>query len=252
MQMQIQALLAAEGEGTGGAATGSNAGSSMEVAKPAIFNREAGKVGGFIMACRLYLRMKMRGTSVEEQVQWVLSYVQGGSADVWKENVRGQGAGVSPRWDPFTMDIDRGRNCYTCGGFGHMARYCRNRGQRGRVVENRRVEYGGGRIEEISTFSNNLKEGENLVAPQLGSPNRYSVLATEIKADASEKEETEIRKSEGRPLREVMTKIRLERLDTQEGIMVEALLDSGATGLVISSEFARKKGFKLKKLERLM
>ena len=30
---------------------------------------------------------KMRETSVEEQVQWVLSYVQGGSADVWKENV---------------------------------------------------------------------------------------------------------------------------------------------------------------------
>jgi len=29
----------------------------------------------------------MRETSVEEQVQWVLSYVQGGSADVWKENV---------------------------------------------------------------------------------------------------------------------------------------------------------------------
>ena len=26
-------------------------------------------------------------TTVEEQVQWVLSYVQGGSADVWKENV---------------------------------------------------------------------------------------------------------------------------------------------------------------------
>jgi len=44
----------------------------------------------------------------------------------------------------------------------------------------------------------------------------------------------------------------LERLDTQEGITVEALLDSGATGLVMSSEFARKKGFKLKKLERLM
>ena len=59
----------------------------MEVAKLAIFNGEAGKVGGFIMACRLYLKMKMRGTSVEEQVQWVLSYVQGGSADVWKENI---------------------------------------------------------------------------------------------------------------------------------------------------------------------
>ena len=47
-------------------------------------------------------------------------------------------------------------------------------------------------------------------------------------------------------------KIGLERVDTQEGITVEALLDSGATGLVMSSEFARKQGFKLKKLERPM
>jgi len=30
------------------------------------------------------------------------------------------------------------------------------------VVENRRVEYGGGRIEEITNFQNNLKEEENL------------------------------------------------------------------------------------------
>ena len=45
-------------------------------------------------------------------------------------------------------------------------------------------------------------------------------------------------------------KIGLERIDMQEGITVEALLDSSATGLVISSEFARKQGFKLKKLAR--
>ena len=62
----------------------------------------------------------------------------------------------------------------------------------------------------------------------------------------------EVRKNERKPLREIMIKIGLERLDTQEGITVEALLDSGATGLVMSSEFARKKGFKLKKLERPM
>jgi len=51
-------------------------------------------------------------------------------------------------------------------------------------------------------------------------------------------------------LREVTVKIGLERIDTQEGIIVEALLDSGVTRLVMSSEFARKQGFKLKKLDR--
>ena len=59
----------------------------MEVARPSIFNGEVGKVEGFIMACKLYLRMKMRKVPLEEQIQWILSYVQGGSADVWKENI---------------------------------------------------------------------------------------------------------------------------------------------------------------------
>ena len=53
-------------------------------------------------------------------------------------------------------------------------------------------------------------------------------------------------------LRKVMVKIGLERIDMQEGITVETLLDSGATGLVMSSKFAKKQGIKLKKLERLM
>ena len=333
MQVQIQALLAVGGGGTGGEER-RTPGPKVEVAMPAIFNGEMGKVGGFVTACRLYLRMKMREATVEEQVFWVLSHVQGGSADVWKENVleeleagemeyeiaeeflttlkkefgggeeesvkaaelrkmeqggktmeefvqefkraargsryeerplvkefkrginggirrklmeaenlpasieqwyrramaldknwresrreeerlrgrkeatggapkqeqrqslprslvwqrrqmpqqattepapmegvertnavvvrgQGQGAGIPPRQDPFAMDIDCGRNCYTCGGFGHMAHHCRNRG-RGRLIDGRRVEYGGERIKEIFDQRDNLKGVENL------------------------------------------------------------------------------------------
>ena len=72
-----------------------------------------------------------------------------------------RGAGISPRRDPYAMEIDRGRNCYVCGGFGHMARHCRNR-ERGRLIDGRRVEYRGERIEEINEHLNNLKEEENL------------------------------------------------------------------------------------------
>ena len=53
-------------------------------------------------------------------------------------------------------------------------------------------------------------------------------------------------------LREVIVKIGLKKIDTQEGAMVEALLDSRVMGLVISLEFARKYEFKLKKIERLI
>ena len=86
MQAQIQALIAG-GAVAGREMEGSNTGSYMEMAKLLVFNREAGKVGGFITVCRLYLRMKMREAMVEEQIQWILSYVQGGSVDVWKENM---------------------------------------------------------------------------------------------------------------------------------------------------------------------
>ena len=66
----------------------------------------------------------------------------------------GQGTGVPSRRDPYAIEVDRGRNCYACGGFGHMARHCRNRG---RVAEERRVEFEGN-----YEYSNALKGEENL------------------------------------------------------------------------------------------
>jgi len=71
----------------------------------------------------------------------------------------GQGIGVSSRQDPYVMEIDRRRNCYACGRFGHMARHCRNRG---RMM--RRVEIDRGRFEDNIEQIGHLKEVENLEA----------------------------------------------------------------------------------------
>ena len=78
--------------------------------------------------------------------------------------VRGVGQGVEAplKRDPYAMEVDRERNCYTCGGFGHMDHHCRNRRQRSRVSEGRQLEYGGGRIEGIHEQLDNSKGVENL------------------------------------------------------------------------------------------
>ena len=72
--------------------------------------------------------------------------------------VRPQQQGVEfPQRNPYAMDVDRreNRNCYTCGGFGHLARNCRNRG----MGINRRME--------VDQDSNSNLNGEG----GLGSPN---------------------------------------------------------------------------------
>jgi len=57
------------------AASRPNIESKIEVAKSLTFNRKASKVLDFLIACRLYIRMKMRNVMVKEQIQWVLSYI---------------------------------------------------------------------------------------------------------------------------------------------------------------------------------
>ena len=69
IQAQIQALLAAKkGEATERPNIRSNI-ENIEVTKPLVFNREARKIGGSITVCKLYLRIRIREVSVEEQIQ---------------------------------------------------------------------------------------------------------------------------------------------------------------------------------------
>jgi len=51
-------------------------------------------------------------------------------------------------------------------------------------------------------------------------------------------------------LREVWLNIRIEKLDTHEGVIVKMLLDSGAMGMFMDKRTAARHGFTLQKLER--
>jgi len=51
-------------------------------------------------------------------------------------------------------------------------------------------------------------------------------------------------------LREVWLNIGVEKIDTHEGVIIKALLDSGTTRIFIDKQTAARHGFKLQKLER--
>ena len=100
----------------------------------------------------------------------------------------------------------------------------------------------------------------------LQSPNKFEVLRSRVmnveevrkdkrtilREEKKKKRLVEVKKTKGeeKSLRNIIVKIRLKKIDIQKGITVKALLNSGVTGLVMSSEFAKKKGFKLKKIKR--
>ena len=58
-----------------------------EVAAPPKFDGSREVVVGFVNACHLYTRARLGGVGNKEKISWVLSYVQGGVAETWKDNV---------------------------------------------------------------------------------------------------------------------------------------------------------------------
>ncbi|XP_006463312.1 hypothetical protein AGABI2DRAFT_144648 [Agaricus bisporus var. bisporus H97] len=59
----------------------------IDVARPKIFSGDGKELSGFITACKIYLSLKMVGRLQGDQITWILSYVQGGAAESWKENI---------------------------------------------------------------------------------------------------------------------------------------------------------------------
>jgi len=59
----------------------------VEVALSPKFSGERSQVVGFINACCLFMQMRMEQVGERSKISWVLSYVQGGVAEIWKDNV---------------------------------------------------------------------------------------------------------------------------------------------------------------------
>jgi len=127
------------------------------------------------------------------------------------------------------------RKCFGCGGFGHMASHCRNRKE-----------------EEPMPVSSNRFEVLKVRVMQRGEESGKEVAKDrrEILREEKAKRGVEKKEKKEKLLREVTVKIGLKQEEEEEGVVTEAVLDSGATGLVMSEEFTRKHKFRRMKLER--
>ena len=134
------------------------------------------------------------------------------------------------------------RKCFGCGGFGHIASNYRNIGKKEpMLVSSNRFE-----VLKVRVMQKGEGSGKE-VAKDRKEILREERTKREVKVRQTK---VEIKKKKEKLLREVMVKIGLKQEEEEEGVVMEALLDSGATGLVMSEEFAKKHRFRRTKLER--
>ena len=118
-----------------------------------------------------------------------------------------------------------------------MADHCRNM----RKEEPMRVSLNKFEVLKVRVMQRGEGSGKEVVK------DRREILREEKVRKRVEKKKKEKKE---KVLREVVVKIGLKQEEEEEGIVTEALLDSGATGLVMSEEFARKHKFRRTELER--
>ena len=140
------------------------------------------------------------------------------------------------------------RKCLNCGGFGYIAKNCR-------VKEKKKIAtpQSSNKFKVLISKVMNIgeaSEGKVRKDKKIVLREERSKEGRRRESKEKKKKSVEVRKTEEETLREMTMKIGLERINTQEEIRVEMLLNSEVTGLVMSFEYARKKRFKLKNIEK--
>jgi len=136
------------------------------------------------------------------------------------------------------------KKCFACGKFGHMVYYYSN------VGKEEPTQVSSNRFEVLKIRVMQKEEGSGKEVAK----DRKEILREERVKRGIEMKQTKVERKEKKEkyLREVTVKIGLKQEEEEEGVVTEVLLDSGAIGLVMSEEFARKYRFKRTKLERLV
>ena len=125
---------------------------------------------------------------------------------------------------------------------------CERCGQKGCQVEENREQ---GVISERQKWCGCQKRRKTeVVCPKKEKTQQSGTQVRALESAAKEEDrQREVRRT-FKMLREVWLNIGVEKVDTYEGVMVKALLDSGTTGMFMDKRTAAKHGFRLQKLER--
>jgi len=130
-------------------------------------------------------------------------------------------------------------------------RWCRKKGMhrennRGQgVLKERKLEEA-----EWCGCSKQKKREEVMVCPREEKVQQRDAQTVVLKDTVKEEDRQRDVRRTFKMLREVWLNIGVEKVDTHEGVMVKALLDSGMTGMFMNKKMAAKHGFRLQKLER--
>jgi len=140
---------------------------------------------------------------------------------------------------------------FVCGGFEHIIHNCRNVEKR---QEKEPIQRSLNKFELFKDSVMNIGENSGRKIKKdrkivLREERAKKEKLVEVQKTGVEDNDNRIEKK-GELLREVTVKIWLKQKDDDERIVMEALLNSSTTGLMMSLEFARKNKFKMRKLER--